>query len=166
MGWSRWIQYMQKSSDFITSVDLISGSHQLLSVMSVFLPDQIGWSRWIQYMQKGSDFITSVDLISRLHQLWSVMSVFLPDQIGWSRWIQYMQKGSDFITKVDLKSSGIETSFRSSRADRIYTKGLWFYNKCWPDQWIASVIIGYIGIFTWSDWMIKMNPVYAKGLWF
>ena len=43
---------------------------------------------------------------------------------------------------------------------------LWFYKKCWLVQRIESVIIGYIGISTWSDWMIKMNPVYAKGLWF
>ena len=38
--------------------------------------------------------------------------------------------------------------------------------KCLPDQQITSVIICYVCIFTWSDWMIKMNPVYAKGLWF
>ena len=120
-------------SDFIKSVDLISGLNNLLSVMSIFLPDQIGWSKWIQYMQKGFDFIISVDMISGLHHL---LSVFLPDQIGWSRWIQYMQKGFDFIIRFDL-ITGLHQ--------------------------LLSVISVF---FSWSNWMIKMNPVYAKGLWF
>ena len=111
IGWSRWIQYMQKVSDSVIGVDLISESHQLLSFMSMFLPDLIGWLRWIQYMQKGFDFIISVDLISGLHQLLSVILVFLPDQIGWSRWIQYIQKGSDsriwvmYLTKIRIPDS-------------------------------------------------------------